>query len=185
MPQYVAFLRGINVGGHRVKMDRLQELFEELNLRDVSTFLASGNVVFSANSGSIKALTEKIEGHLAQELGYDVPTFLRSPAELAEFIAFQPPEVGEDAPSPSSDYVIFLRSPAPPELRSRFDGLASETDGFRVSGSQIYWRVQGKLSESPLFGKELEKALKGFTTTMRNMNTIRRISAKAPDPETG
>jgi len=166
-------------------MDRLQELFEQLNLREVSTFLASGNVVFSADSGGIKALTEKIEGHLDQKLGYEVPTFLRSPAELAEVIAFQPPEVGEGVPSPSSDYVIFLRSPASAELRSRFDGLASETDGFRVSGSQIYWRVQGKVSESPLFGRELEKALQGFSTTMRNMNTIRRISAKAPYPETG
>ncbi len=179
MPKYVAFLRGINVGGHRVKMDRLKELFEELGLKGVSTFIASGNVVFSAGSGSVETLSEEIQRHLSQRLGYAVPTFLRSPAELAEIIAFQPPEVGEGGLSPSSDYVIFLRSPASPELRSLFDGLRSETDAFRFSGSEIHWRVQGKLSESPLFEKELEKALRGLLTTMRNMNTLRRISAKA------
>ena len=180
MPQYIAFLRGINVGGHRVKMDRLRGLFEELSLRDVSTFIASGNVVFSGQSGGIEALSEKIERHLALRLGYDVATFLRSPVELSAIIAFQPPEVVEGGPSSSSDYVIFLRSPASPELRSLFETLGSETDGFRFSGSEIYWRVQGKLSESPLFGKELEKALRGVPTTMRNMNTLRRIAAKAP-----
>jgi uncharacterized protein (DUF1697 family) len=47
MPQTIALLRGINVGGHRVKMDRLRLLFEELDLRHVSTFIASGNVIFS------------------------------------------------------------------------------------------------------------------------------------------
>ena len=179
MPQYIAFLRGINVGGHRVKMDRLRELFEELSLRDVSTIISSGNVIFSAHSGGVEALSERIERHLALNLEYDVATFLRSPTELSAIIAFQPPEAGEGGPSSSSDYVIFLRSPVSTELRSLIASLGSETDEFRFSGSEIYWRVQGKLSESPLFGKELEKALQGVPTTMRNMNTLRRIAAKA------
>jgi len=180
MPQYIAFLRGINVGGHRVKMDRLQELFEELNLKDVSTFVASGNVIFSADSGGVEALTETIERHLARRLGYEVPTFLRSSAELSAIVAFRPPEVGVGGPSPTSDHVIFLRSPASPAVRSLFEGLSSETDGFRFSRSEIYWRVQGKISESPLFEKEMGKALRGLSTTMRNMNTLRRIAGKVP-----
>lgn len=180
MPQYVAFLRGINVGGHRVKMDRLKELFEGLGLREVSTFIASGNVIFSSSSGSPEALTEKIEQHLARRLGYDVPTFLRSPADLAAIIAFLPTEGGVGGPAHSSEFVIFMRSPASPELRSTFESLNSETDEFQFSGSEVYWRVRGKLSDSPLFGKELEKALRGLPTTMRNLNTLRRISAKAP-----
>ena len=56
MPRYVALLRGINVGGHRIKMDRLRELFVELDLADVTTFIASGNVIFSVGSGSVKRL---------------------------------------------------------------------------------------------------------------------------------
>jgi len=178
MPQYIAFLRGINVGGHRVKMDRLRELFEELGLTNVSTFIASGNVIFSAESGGIKALSERIERHLAQGLGYEVATFLRSPADLAAITAFQPPEVEEGGVSSSSNYVIFLRSPASPELSSIFESLSSDTDQFRFSRTEIHWRVQGKISESPLFGREMERALRGLPSTTRNMTTIQRIAAK-------
>jgi uncharacterized protein (DUF1697 family) len=60
MTQYVAFLRGINVGGHRVKMDRLREIFEETGLSDVSTFIARGNVVFSTEPLDVTELTSDI-----------------------------------------------------------------------------------------------------------------------------
>ena len=87
MKRYIAFLRGINVGGHRVKMDRLRSLFEEMGLADVSTFIASGNVVFSANSNDVDSLSSRIEQCLAQRLGYDVATFIRTPAELEAIAA--------------------------------------------------------------------------------------------------
>jgi len=51
MPRYVALLRGINLGGHTVKMDRLKKLFEELGLKNVETFIASGNVIFESAHG--------------------------------------------------------------------------------------------------------------------------------------
>ncbi len=57
MPRYIALLRGINVGGHNVKMDRLRALFEELGFRDVATFIASGNVIFTAPDADERALT--------------------------------------------------------------------------------------------------------------------------------
>lgn len=50
MPSHVAFLRGINVGGHRVKMDRLRGLFGEMGSEGVSTFIASGNVHFNSEA---------------------------------------------------------------------------------------------------------------------------------------
>ena len=178
MPQYIALLRGINVGGHRVKMDRLRELFEELGLTNVSTFIASGNVIFSAHSGDVEALSDKIEKHLAQRLGYEVATFLRSPAQLDAIAARSEPPDGERRPSTSSVYVIFLRGPAGDTLRSTFASLGSEMDEFRFSGAEIYWRIQGKLTESPLFGRGLDGALRGIPTTTRNMNTVRRLAAR-------
>lgn len=178
MPQYVALLRGINVGGHRVKMDRLRMLFEELDLQDVSTFIASGNVIFSTESVDVGALRDSIERHLAQELGYEVGTFLRTPAQLSAISAANPPEgAGEGEPS-SSHYVIFLHGPAPESLRSELAGLSSEMDTFQVSGDEVHWRIKGKMSESPLFGGEIGRATRGVPTTTRNMNTLRRLVAK-------
>jgi uncharacterized protein (DUF1697 family) len=176
--QYIAFLRGINVGGHRVKMDRLRGLFEDMGFTDVSTFIASGNVVFSASSGDVDSLTARIEQRLAERLGYDVATFIRSPAELQAIAAFETANGGRDEPPTSSLYVILLQSPATDELCSTLSGLSSEMDGFQFSGREIYWLIQGKLTESHLFGREIEKATRGVPNTTRNITTIHRLVAK-------
>jgi len=185
MPQYIAFLRGINVGGHRVKMDRLRSLFDELGFSDVSTFIASGNVIFADASDDVGALREAIEGHLAESLGYEVAVFLRSPAQLAAMLGSNPPEDDSGASTAPSHYVIFLHAAASESLRSTVAALTSETDAFLFSGTEIHWRIQGKLSESPLFGGAIERALRGTPTTTRNMNTIRRIAAKTASHEAG
>lgn len=178
MNRYVAFLRGINVGGRRIKMDRLRRLIEELDYEDVATFIASGNVIFSASSADVEELEDEIERHLARRLGYEVPTFIRSPAELEAIAAFDPPGTDESEPSDRSVYVIFLPAPADDDLRSKFDSLRSETDDFRFSGREIYWLIRGKLSESPAFGAPIQEATADVPTTRRKITTVRRLVAK-------
>lgn len=187
MFRYIAFLRGINVGGHRVKMDRLRGLFAGLGLADVGTFIASGNVVFSASSDDVHELREQIEAHLEETLGYEVATFLRSPEELAAIIAFQPAGGGSGAGGPAEDwapasemshYVVFVDAPVPEALRSSLTQLDSQSDRFHFSEGEVHWILRGKLSESPLFGSAMDRATRGFRTTTRNMNTLRRIAAK-------
>ena len=98
MARYIAFLRAINVGGRTVKMDRLRELFEAMKFTDVSTFIASGNVVFNAPGKDPVVLETRIEKHLQQSLGYEVATFLRTPSELATMATFEPfPAEGPEA----------------------------------------------------------------------------------------
>ncbi|MBT8478826.1 MAG: DUF1697 domain-containing protein, partial [Gemmatimonadetes bacterium] len=139
MRQYIAFLRGINVGGHRVKMNRLGELFEELGLSNVSTFIASGNVIFWTDSEDVEALRDQIERHLYQALGYEVATFLRSSCQLDEIASYQAPDLEEEVASDRSVYVILLHSPASEAMCSSFDGLRTDMDEFVVSGTEIYW----------------------------------------------
>lgn len=177
--RYITFLRGLNVGGHRVKMDRLRTLFEELDLEDVSTFIASGNVVFSTEADDVDVLRRRIESHLADALGYEVPAFIRSPAELAAVVALG---ASDEASSGASHYVLFLDMPLPEAVRSRVSELDSAVDRFHFEETEIHWHVQGKLTESPLFaGSTLDRATKGVQITMRTMNTLRRIAAKTPD----
>lgn len=174
VPRYIAFLRGINVGGHRVKMDRLRTVFEDLGLVDVSTFIASGNVIFSTESGDVDALTRDIEEHLVRELGYEVSTFLRTPDQLGRMLT--------SAATPELDgafeglYVIFLREAASEGQKAALADLESDTDRFLFAGAEVFWHTRGKLSESPLFGKGIEGALGGEPSTMRNVNTLRRIA---------
>ena len=86
---YIAFLRAINVGGHNIKMDVLKTIFESLNLEHVETFIASGNVIFESEKPR-ETLELQIETELEKALGYEVKTFLRTQAELAEITTFKP-----------------------------------------------------------------------------------------------
>src|SRR5512146_2301016 len=69
--RYIALLRGVNVGGHMVKMERLRALFAELGLDGVRTYIQSGNVFFEAADGDRAELTRAIERHLRAALGLE------------------------------------------------------------------------------------------------------------------
>ena len=90
MERYVAFLRGMNLGRRRIKNEELRAEFEALGFEDVATFRASGNVIFGAGRTIKKALARTIEHGLGEALGYEVPVFLRSCAEVAAIAAQEP-----------------------------------------------------------------------------------------------
>jgi uncharacterized protein (DUF1697 family) len=87
---YIALLRGINVGGHVIKMERLRELFRELEFTNVRTYIQSGNVFFETEQTDIPVLISMIERHLYETLGYEVPAFVRTLAELEQIVALAP-----------------------------------------------------------------------------------------------
>ncbi len=90
MERYVAFLRGMNLGGRRIKNDELRGEFEALGFADVACFRASGNVIFGVDGGVEGELAARIEAGLVESLGYEVPVFLRGAAELLSIAASEP-----------------------------------------------------------------------------------------------
>lgn len=184
MPRYIALLRGINVGGHRVKMDHLRALFEALRFTDVSTFIASGNVIFSSPSAEAVEIEEKIEAHLGRALGYGVDTFLRTPEELAAVADFRP-FAPEDAEAVGhSLYVAFLREPLGEEAVRKLMSLRTTFDDFRVDGREFYWLRRGRLTDSLVKDKDLAKAV-GKSSTLRNVTTVRKLAAAYPAESSG
>jgi uncharacterized protein (DUF1697 family) len=175
MTRYVAFLRGINVGGHVVKMDQLAAQFASLGFDNVSTFIASGNVIFESSSKP-GTLEPRIEHHLAGWLGYAVNTFLRSEKEIAAIAAHEP---FADA---GTTYVVLLRSAPEDATRQRLGELATDRDQLVVHGREAYWRPT-TFMDSPV-GGALTKLL-GAENTIRNANTLRRLAARfAAPPQT-
>jgi len=172
MPQYVAFLRGINVGGHRVKMEALRGHFATLGLDDVETFLASGNVIFSCRGGNAAALEQRIEQHLANQLGFATAIQLRTLPALAEVVAFP---AFPRARTGDSLYVCFLRAEPDAATRRTLDGLQSEMDEFRMHGREVYWLCRGKISEVSVAWPKLEKLLRTLDATSRNLATVRKL----------
>jgi uncharacterized protein (DUF1697 family) len=172
--RYIAFLRAINVGGRTVKMDRLRALFTEMGLDDVTTFIASGNVIFEAPAADPQTLEGQIEAHLRAALGYEVATFLRTPAELTAIARYEPFDGRAEG---DLQYVGFLAGAPAAAARERVDLLRNAVDDLRVHGREIHWLRRPALGESAVSGAALEKAL-GMPTTVRNVNTIRKLAAK-------
>lgn len=91
MTRYVAFLRGINVGGHNIiKKETLQNAFTSLGFTNVSTYKQSGNVIFETNSKDPETNQKAIQEKLSQLIGGDIVVFLRTMAQLKELIKSNP-----------------------------------------------------------------------------------------------
>ena len=175
MPQVVAFLRAINVGGHIVTMDELRKLFVKMGLDGVETFIASGNVVFDTRARGA-ALEKKIETVLEKALGYEVKTFLRTGAEIAaigEFKPFTPKQWAAGL----TKVVGLLAAPLGKDAHGALMKLRSATDDFHVNGREIYWSSTLGQSDSKISNVLLERTLK-VSTTFRGINTMHRLVAK-------
>lgn len=176
MPRFIAFLRAINVGGHIVKMDHLRRVFESLGFSNVETFIASGNVVFETTSRNAKALEKKIEDRLLETLGYEVATFIRTNAELADIASYKP-FAQSDVDAATSLNVGFMADGLDDESKKKLMKLRTDFDDFRVHEREIYWLSKVKQSESRISNAALEKAL-GRRSTLRGVNTVKRMAAK-------
>lgn len=174
--QYIALLRGINVGGHRVKMPELRAIFSGLGFQQVESFIASGNLSFEA-AGRPAELQKQIEQALETALGYAVPTCLRTRAEIAA-IAEHQPFGAELLVAGHTLSVIFLLTPPAPDLQAVLKAAETAYDRFQLEGQEIYWLCQGKTSDSLVNWKTLNPQLP--QATVRNATTVRKLAAKYP-----
>ena len=172
----VAFLRAINVEGHRVQMVELIGIIKALGLREATTFLASGNVLFSSSDGPV-VLEQMLAEGLERALGYAVETFVRTLEELQN-IAEHPVFLRVERESFAAHNIAFLHAPLDMRGESTVRALETEVDQFVVCGREIHWLCRTKQSESSFSNAVLEKRL-GMPATFRTANTLRRLIAKA------
>jgi uncharacterized protein (DUF1697 family) len=174
--QLVAFLRGLNVGGHRVKMDVLCQRFEGMGFTDVSSFLASGNVIFTADSDDADDMERQIEKDLTAGLGYAVPAFVRTAAQVREIAGRAPFAAEVLETSDGKLQVALLRSAPGAEECERVLRLATLEDRLAIAGRELYWLPKGPMSESALDLAVIGQTLPPMT--IRTARTIERIAAK-------
>ncbi|HMK10797.1 MAG TPA: DUF1697 domain-containing protein [Acidimicrobiales bacterium] len=171
MPRRIAFLRAINVGGHVVKMDQLRKIFTSFGFGDVETFIASGNVIFSATSTSAAKVEDRIEEGLIAELGYEVKTMVRTPKELADIVTHRPFDLDVSV-------VGFLKNAPKQDAVKAALAWDIGDEEIAIRGKELYWRHGGRMSESALGKIQIERTLGPLT--MRNLSTVAKIAAKHP-----
>lgn len=175
-PRLIAFLRAINVGGHVVTMEKLRGLFAALGLKDVATFIASGNVIFAKPTTGPQVLHQRIEERLHTALGYEVRTFIRTEAEVAAIAAYQPFSKRQLQRAKTLT-VGFLAAPLEPSAKRLLMALKTAIDDFHVHGREVYWLTKDKQSESTFSNALFERTLK-VRATFRGMSTVTRLVAR-------
>ncbi|MGH3704477.1 MAG: DUF1697 domain-containing protein [Agromyces sp.] len=174
MADYIALLRGVNVGGITVKSADLRELFEGLGFGEVRTVLASGNVVFESSAKeSHEALKVRIEQGLRGRFDYDAWIVLVTRDELARAIDGFPFDADDERRQP---WVIFASDSAViDELAAFADEADPDVDPIARGADVVYWNpVKGTTVDTP-FAKLLAKARFKPTTTNRNLRTLRKM----------
>jgi uncharacterized protein (DUF1697 family) len=180
MPHYIAFLRGINLGNRRLKMDALRALFEEMKFADIATFIASGNVILASKVSDERKLVQQIQAHLKKSLGYDVDTFVRTRTEVATVAAFRP-FANADMENPADTvHAGFLSEPLSAAQAKLLVACRTEVDEFCVEGREYYWLCRIKSHESKVWASPQFKAVKLPSSSMRNLTTVRKLAAQFP-----
>lgn len=173
--RHVAFLRGINLGkNRRIKNDRLRTAFEGLGFDPVSTFRASGNVIFEAEESG--DLTARVEAGLAEELGFAVTVFLRSAGQVAAIAAHDAFGVERVEASKGKLQVALLPGGPTAAARRKALALAGKDDLLAIRGGELYWLPNAGTLESDLDLQTLERLVGPWS--MRTMGTIEQIAAR-------
>ena len=176
MPRYVAFLRAINVSGHTLKMDKLRQIFEQLDYEKVETFIASGNVIFETPIQYPRQLEEITGATLKKTLGYEAPVFIRTGKEVASIAAYQAFPLA-DMEAAIAFNIAFLYNIPDKQAISKLMALKTDIDDFHIHEREIYWLCKKKQSDSTFSNAVLEKAL-GSYSTLRGINTIKKLTNK-------
>lgn len=175
MTRYLALLRGINVGGHRIiKMEGLAQMFADMKLKNVSTFIQSGNVLFSAKEPDMQKLGTKIEQHLLKELGYAVGVVLRTTETMQAVLQGNPyASLPDDT---IKKYVAFFSAvPDGPKTKTILD-LSAAHEQISIEGDHAYLAIQKDSGiKERLTNAFLEKKL-GVLSTVRNWATVNKLA---------
>lgn len=179
MIKYVALLRGINVGGVIVKMDKLKKTLETLGFANVKTLLASGNVLFTAPSASESTLVNKIEKKLEAVFGREIGVLVRQIEELQR-LAASDPFAGIKVTPQTRLYVTFRSEKNKSRLKIPYETPDKNFRIIRVTDREVCSvATLSPNSRTVDLMSILEKEF-GRKVTTRNWNTIARILKASP-----
>jgi uncharacterized protein (DUF1697 family) len=178
MPTYIAFLRGINVGGHnKIAMADLRDLVGSLGFTGAKTLLQSGNLVFTGPRKSDKELESLLERETAKRLGVTADYIIRSTAELEAVVAENPfPKEAQN--DPSHLVVMFLKSTVTAKDVKALGELIKGPEVVRGEGRYFYIVYPAGIGTSKFTAALIEKKL-GTRGTARNWNTVGKLLALA------
>lgn len=166
----MALLRGINVSGkNMIPMAVLRERLAGLGYAEVTTYLQSGNAVFTAPEGDPAEVAAEIEDDIAEALGLSIRILIRTADELRAVIEHNPLPVRE----PAKFLVSFLETAPDPERWAAFDAAAYAPEEMAAGEREIYFYLPNGIGRAKL-PDALNRTLH-IPSTARNWNTVTKL----------
>src|SRR5262245_18601622 len=172
MPTHIALLRGVNVGGNLLKMERLRELCAELGLQNVRTYVQSGNVVFES-AGPPGQCLQRLKAKLTGETRLPVAVVLRTASDLRSILD-ENPFLKKRGIDPARLHVTFLDRAPPKAAAQLLSKVDAGDDEFRIAGMEIYLHCPNGYGQTKLSNMRIEILL-SVTATTRNWNTVNKL----------
>jgi len=173
MPVIISMLRGINLGGRRIGMEDLRQLYESLGFKEVRTYVASGNVVFKTTERDSAKLAMRIEKAIQQRFGFLSEVILRTTSEMREVIA-RNPFAGRRGIEPNRLLVTFLAGDPDKEGREKVLAIKAEPEELHLHGREIYIYYTNGMARPKVPWTAVAKLLK-TPGTGRNWNTVVKL----------
>jgi uncharacterized protein (DUF1697 family) len=172
MKTYIALFRGINVGGNNIlPMKELVTVLESIGLRNIKTYIQSGNAVLQSAEKNTATLALKISRTIKQSHGLEPKVWLIDAAVFRKAILANPYSEAES--EPNTLHLNFLASiPASPDWNA-LEKLKSATERFKLIGDVLYLHAPDRMGKSKLYAS-LEKKL-GVAMTTRNWRTVCKL----------
>ncbi len=172
--KYCAFLRGVNVNGTAMKMAEVCEVFKKAGMKDVSSVLATGNILFKSDEAP-EILKQKLERSLSEHFHYEAFLFLKTDEEVKEILENSPFEKDENL----HIYSFICNSGDENLLMEEFlKTNHQEQEEAQLIKGNFYWKIPKGNTFDSEFGKILGKKSFKNILTSRNINTIEKIVNK-------
>lgn len=165
----IHLLRAVNVGGAKLPMAELRELATHLGAADVSTYIASGNLLCTP-PGDPSAFDRALEQAVQERFGFFREVISRDVDELRAALQAHPFEVVE----PRFSYVTFLLRAPTAEAVEKARTYATGDDVWTIVGREMHLRYADGAGRPQMKDQSIGRAL-GVPGTARNLNTVRRL----------
>ena len=172
--KYCAFLRGVNVKGTAMKMVDVVEVFKKQGLINVSSVLATGNILFESEENPLE-LRKILEKALSEHFDYEAFLFLKTDAHVKEIFENSPFQKAENL----HIYSFICENGDESILLKEFKKVNhQENEEVKIVNQNFYWKISKGNTLDSSFGKILGKKSLKDKFTSRNINTIEKIMNK-------
>jgi len=178
----IALLRGINIAGHNIiKMEALREICISLKLREVRTYVQSGNIVFQTDENDLLKLAKRIEDAIERGHGFRPPVICRTTAEMKAAAGRNPFAKRADL-DPSKLAVCFLAHEPSNMARARLLQIQAEPEELRIGRYELFIYFPNGMGRPKLSMAAVERAVQ-TPMTSRNWNTVTKLIEMADEIE--